>query len=417
MFPLKRLLERARHTRPTNRHQPSPWFAERMAAYFSALFLIYGVHISYFPVWLDWRGLRPEDIGLITALPIFARTILTPWLAARADAKSCHRSMIITMSIGSLLLALVISQVSSFWAIVLTAVPFAILISTVMPLTETLAVAGVRSAGHDYGRMRLWGSAMFLVTTVATGLLIDGYGAGITIWVMVVACAATAAAALMLPKPQPDPTPVVPKNQRAGAETGLIMALATQPLFFLFLFAVGAVMGSHATFYTFGALHLKAQGVTGAAFGMLWAISIFAEMALLAFSRPLVARFGPVRLLIAGAAAAIVRWGGMSLDPSFGVVVGLQILHALTYGATHVGAIHFISQAVSTRGAGTAQALYSAIGSGLITGAATIAAGQFYPALGSQTFLVMAALATVGLIAAITIDKTWDKQPIFKPLA
>ena len=409
---LRRAFEAAAGSAHGKRHEPSPWFAERIALYFSALFLIYGVHSSYFPVWLHWRGLGPEAIGYITAVPIFLRTVLTPWIGAQADTRHNHRQMIIAMSVACTGFALAVSQCSGFWPIFALSVPFAILISSIMPLTETLAVTGVRTAGHDYGRMRLWGSAMFLVTTVVTGTLVDKDGPGIAIYVMIAAAFATVGAALMLPKPVGEGGRDV-GTVKPPVDSGLVTALLSKPMFVAFLFAVGAVMGSHATFYTFGALHLKEQGISGAAFGALWTISIFAEMALLAFSAPLVERFGPVRLLIAGAAGGVVRWGAMGLDPSFGIVVGLQVLHALTYGATHVGAIHFIARAVPHRGAGTAQALYSAIGSGLITGVATIMAGQFYPHLAGRTFLVMAALSGAGLAVAIWIEKTWDNKPIF----
>jgi MFS transporter, PPP family, 3-phenylpropionic acid transporter len=401
---LQRALAAAAGSARGKRHEPSPWFAERIALYFSALFLIYGVHMSYFPVWLHWRGLGPEAIGYITAVPIFLRTLLTPWIAAQADARHNHRQMIIGMSAACAGFALLVSQCSGFWTIFAAAVPFAIFVSSIMPLTETLAVAGVRAAGHDYGRMRLWGSAMFLVTTVITGMLVDSAGAGIVIYVMILAALATVGAALMLPLPVSSSAGETATSKRA-ADRGLVAALLSKPLFVAFLFTVGAVMGSHATFYTFGALHLKAQGISGAAFGALWTISIFAEMALLAFSAPLIQRFGPVRLLIAGAMGGVIRWGAMSFDPSFGVVAGLQVLHALTYGATHVGAIHFIARAVPHKGAGTAQAL--------VTGAATIVAGQFYPHLAGKTFLVMAALSGAGLAVAIWIEKTWDRGPIF----
>lgn len=407
-----RVMAQASGSARGRRHDPSPWFAERLALFFSALFLIYGVHISYFPVWLHSRGLGPEAIGLITAVPIFVRTILTPMLAAHADTHRNHRVMALALSVTCAALAILVSLVSGFWPIFAIAVPFSILIASIMPLTETVAVAGVRSAGHDYGRMRLWGSAMFLVTTLATGMLIDWDGPRAVIVVMIAATIATAVAALLLPKPVADGMNAQARGRARLDDKGLVRALLRRPVFVVFLFCVGAVMGSHATFYTFGALHLKAQGLSGSAFGALWTISIVAEMVLLAGSAPLIARFGPVRLLMAGAAGAAVRWGAMSLDPPFSVLVGLQALHALTYAATHVGAIHFIARAVPTKGAGTAQALYSAIGSGLLTGVATLAAGQAYPHLAGKTFLLMAMLAGAGLAAAIWIDKTWDKTAI-----
>ena len=397
---------------PANRHLPSAWFAERMALYFGALFLIYGVHVTYFPVWLAWRGLRPEEIGLITALPIFMRTVLTPAIAAHADAQGNHRQVIIALSFASAVLALVISQCRTFWQILVAAVPFAIAIASIMPLTETLAVAGVRGAGHDYGRMRMWGSLTFLVATVAAGLLYDAYGGGAGIWGVCTAAMATAGAALLLPRP----VAAAPRAGEVGGatEAGLLTALLGTPVFVVFLLAVGAVMGSHAAFYTFGALHLKGQGISGTAFGALWGISIFAEIAVLAWSAPLIARLGPVRLLMAACVAGIVRWGAMSLDPPLAVLVVLQLLHAFTYGAAHLGAIHFIACAVPGRGAGSAQALYSAIGTGLIAGTATIAAGYLYPHLAGQTFLVMAAVSGAGLAAAIWVHKTWAGGPLLE---
>lgn len=398
---------------PFNRHLPSPWFAWRMALYFGALFLIYGVHISYFPVWLSWRGLTPEQIGLITALPIFLRTVLTPAIAAHADARGNHRQIIIALSAASAILALVLSLCTTFWPILLGAVPFAIVISSIMPLTETLAVAGVKGAGHDYGRMRLWGSVTFLAATVLAGVMYDWFGGGAGIWGICAAAIATAAAALMLPKPAI--MPVAGEDAVAeGAETGLLRALACDRVFVMFLLAVGAILGSHAAFYTFGALHLKSMGISGTAFGALWGISIVAEVWVLARSGDLVGRFGPVPLLMMAGVAGVLRWGAMSLDPPLAVLVLVQALHGLTYGAAHLGAIHFIARAVPGRGAGTAQALYSAIGSGLITGAATIAAGQFYPHLGGNTFLVMAALSGAGLAAAIWVHKTWTGSALLR---
>ena len=399
---------------PENRHLPSPWFAERMALYFGALFLIYGVHITYFPVWLAWRGLPPEEIGLITALPIFMRTVLTPAIAAYADARGNHRQVIVVLSMASAVLAFAISQCTTFWPILIAAVPFAIAIASIMPLTETLAVAGVRSAGHDYGRMRMWGSLTFLIATVTAGLLYDAYGGGAGIWGVCAATMATAGAALLLPKPVVAP---VEGENAEGTEAGLLAALLGKPVFVVFLLAVGAILGSHAAFYTFGALHLKAQGISGMAFGTLWGISIAAEIAVLAFSGPLLARTGALPLLMAAGVAAAVRWGAMSLDPPWWVLIAVQALHGVTYGAGHLGAIHFIARAVPGRGAGTAQALYSAIGTGLITGAATIAAGQLYPQLAGKTFLVMAALSGAGLAAAIWVHKTWAGGPLLEEAA
>jgi MFS transporter, PPP family, 3-phenylpropionic acid transporter len=393
-------------------HSPKTWFAERLALYYGALFMVYGAHITYFPLWLSWRGLTPQELGFITALPILMRIVIAPSIAAYADRHGNHRAVMIVLSITSAVLALIISQCATFWTLLLTVVPFAIAISSIGPLTETLAMAGARAEGHDYGRMRLWGSLTFLVATVLTGRLFDAFGASVGIWGMVGATLMTVGASLLLPHaPHEGPAP---PTVGLKPPQSLVWPLLRQPVFAMTLLAVGAIFGSHAAFYTFGALHLKGQGVSATAFGGLWAVSIIAEVALFAVSQPIVDRYGPIKLIMAAAAAGVIRWGAMSLDPSLATVVVLQVLHAATYGAAHLGIMHFIARAVPERGAGQAQALYSTIGNGLFTGLATLAAGQLYPLLAGQTFLIMAALSACGLAATIWVGKTWDGKVVLR---
>ena len=56
----------------------------------------------------------------------------------------------------------VMTGAGSFWPILGMTLLLSLASTTIMPLTETIAMAGVRQAGHDYGRMRLWGSVSFI---------------------------------------------------------------------------------------------------------------------------------------------------------------------------------------------------------------------------------------------------------------
>ena len=120
---------------------------------------------------LDAASLRitAEEIAAITAAPYFLRVFITPSVAVWADRTEMHRTIINALAWMALVLALLFAQMESFWTIFLFAVPFAIALSTSVPLTETIAVAGVRAHGLDYGRMRLWGSITFVVAGFAAG--------------------------------------------------------------------------------------------------------------------------------------------------------------------------------------------------------------------------------------------------------
>ncbi len=126
------------------------------------------------------------------------------------------------------------------------------------------------------------------------------------------------------------------------------------PLFVTFLLAAGLVHGSHGMFYTFGVLHWNSQGIPPEWIGTLWAIAIPGEVLLFAYSGAVVRRFGAIPLVGHRRAAAVVRWTAMSFDPPLALLFPIQLLHGFTYGAAHLGAMHFISRAVPDHAAGTA---------------------------------------------------------------
>lgn len=387
-------------------------FALRLALFYGALFLIYGVHLPYLPIWLNWRGLDPQEISVITATPFFLRVFITPTAAMAADHSKSHRLFALWLAWGGLGFALLLSQCSGFWLIFLTAIPFSICVSTIMPLTETIAVAGVRAGGLDYGRMRLWGSLTFIGANFVCGWLIDRVGAIASMWCLVAGAAATALAARFLPvrfgsgdEPRP-----AQKGSRTSprVSVGEALRLVRSPLFLFFLLGAGAVQGAHAMFYTFGALSWHEQGVSTLWIGVLWGVGVGCEVALFAYSGAAVRRVGPVALLVGGCFAALLRWSAMAFNPPLALLIPLQMLHGLTYGATHLGAIHFISEAVPESAQGTAQAFYSTVAAGLIMGGATLAAGSLYDRFAGGGYLAMAALSAVGLGAAFFVMMRWD---------
>src|SRR5690606_3913269 len=97
------------------------------------------------------------------------RVFVTPTVAVLGDRSGRHRVLVNLMAWLALSLALLLSQTHGFWGLLLVAVPLTAALSTILPLTETIAVGGVRAYGLDYGRMRLWGSLSFVVAGFACG--------------------------------------------------------------------------------------------------------------------------------------------------------------------------------------------------------------------------------------------------------
>ena len=94
-------------------------------------------------------------------------------------------------------------------------------------------------------------------------------------------------------------------------------------------------------------------------------------------------------------------------------IFGVQILHGLTFGAAHLGAIHYISDNVPESFAATAQGLYASVSSGIILGAAMVAAGPLYAAFSGQAYLAMAMVGAVALVGAtlLLVQRTRQRLP------
>jgi PPP family 3-phenylpropionic acid transporter len=385
--------------------------AVRVSLMYAAVFVIAGTQLPYLPVWLDWVGLSPHEIAVISALPMLVRVAVTPAIAFAADRRGDHRRFLIGLAWAGLGAALVLAQSAGFWPILLLALLFAVAVATVMPLTETVAMGGVKGAGLDYGRMRLWGSLSFIAASFCGGLAIDRFGAPAAVWLLVGGAALTALAAHGLPG-----SDAQGRSQETGAQPRIRLAdalgLLRSRLFATFLLAVGAVQAAHAAFYTFGTLHWAAQGISSSWSGVLWAIGVAVEIGLMAFSGSVVRRIGAVELIVLGAVASVVRWLAMGFDPPLVALVPLQALHGISYGATHIGAFYFLVEAVAERQAGTAQALYASITAGIAMGGAMLLSGQLYGTWGGRTYWAMAALAAVGLAASLALRSGRRRQTL-----
>jgi MFS transporter, PPP family, 3-phenylpropionic acid transporter len=195
----------------------------------------------------------------------------------------------------------------------------------------------------------------------------------------------------------------------AGGRRGRWAALgrlAADRGFWLFVVSAAALQASHQLYYGFGTLYWRALGFSDMVIGVLWAEGVVAEIVLFWYSAPLVARFGPLGLMALGGAAGILRWSLMGVFPGLGAAAVLQLLHALTFGASHLGAMHFIARRVPPGAAASAQSMYSALSAGFGSGLVMLAAGALYAAYGGQAYPFMALLSAAGLCGVLWLRRT-----------
>lgn len=397
------------------RRTPAARFAARVALFNLAAFLVAGAYLPYMPLWLGSRGLNEAQIGVVMATPLLVRVGITPVISAFADRSGDFRATLRALCVGTLLALAALAFTRSFQEILLCLTVYAISWTTIIPLSEALAMRGVRENGCHYGRMRLWGSLSFIVASLLCGAAVERWGAGAALPFLIAAAFALTAASTLLPGDETGRPPRLarfapPPEESAGrppatararqGEDGVLRSAA----FWLFLIAASAVQSAHGFYYAFGSIHWQSQQISGSMIGALWTLGVIAEIALFAWSDRLLVHFHPARLILLGALAAAVRWTAMAFDPPLATLAVLQLLHAFTFGATHLGAVHFISETVPRRYAATAQGLYAAAASGAALGAVTLASGPLYRSFGGAGYGAMALLACLSTAAALRLD-------------
>lgn len=381
-------------------------FAWRLGFLYAALFLVVGCYLPYLPVWLHWRKLDADEIAVLLAAPLFTRILFTPVISFAADRLGGRRTILIALAWGSLLSFLLLWAASGFWQMLLASVVLAVNWTTIMPLIETVAVTGIRTGALDYGRVRLWGSLSFIVASLGSGLIIGKIGPEVVLPLLVAATALMVLGAHLLPRElggRRSSAPSVLRGLKFADAFGLVRA----PLFLLFLLAASLIQASHALYYSFGSLNWRAQDIPDGAIGMLWSVGVVAEVALFAVSGRVIAYCGTARLLMLAGLAATLRWGVMAIDPPLWATALLQTLHAMSFGAAHLAAIHFLTHAVPEDRAATAQGLYAAIVAGLVLGTVTVASGPLYRTFAGGAYGAMAVLALIGAVCAYRLMRRW----------
>jgi PPP family 3-phenylpropionic acid transporter len=357
-----------------------------------------GVQLPFLPVWLAARGLDASAIGIVLAVPMVVRVFAIPLATRRADQHDALRLALViaacTAVAGYGALALVHGAIAITIAFAFASAAY----TPIMPLADTYALRGLGRLGRAYGPVRLWGSAAFMAGSIGAGVLLDIMPAGDLIWLVVAGMVLSAAAALAL-------APLAPHHDEAGVRAkspASAHALLRDRGFLAAAAAASLVQASHAVYYSFSALAWQAEGLDGTTIGLLWALAVVAEIVLFAFSGRL--PFTPTQLLIAGATGAALRWGAMALDPPVALLPPLQCLHALSFGATHLGALGFVARAAPAEFGATAQG-YLAVALGLVMAAATGVSGVLYATSVDLAYAAMALAAALG--AALAVVAHW----------
>ncbi|NQV98809.1 MAG: MFS transporter [Rhodospirillales bacterium] len=388
---------------------PHSLIPQRLSLNIFATFLVIGAYVPFLPVWLEGRGISKEEIGLIFAIALWAKIPVGLLVASIADQTGDRKITLIVISLVTLLGFCTFSLLQGFWQLLIAWAIVGTLLTTLIPLADSLAVIAIKRIQMDYGRVRLWGSVAFILVSIGGGFYLEGKPDDAVLHIILLGSALMVISACWVPNLREAPR----KKQRLA----LFELLAT-PSFVVFVLTAAVLQASHAALYGFATLSWIEAGIHKTIIGLLWAEGVVAEIALLACSGYLLRRLGSTGLFLLAGVAGILRWTVLGTTSSLPALFAVQALHALTFAGTLIASISYISQHVARDQAATAQGLYDGLAMGLLFGVAMAVAGWAYADIGPGVFYVMVGFSALGCCGALVLramQNTAKKQSASPP--
>lgn len=366
-----------------------------MRLYYFAFFANVGIIIPYLPLYFQSLGMTPIQIGVLTSITPLGRPFFAgAWTVPAERTNRRHAALVLASWLSAGAYALYLFP-SSFTGLVLVTIAVGATQAPVHAFAEATVLDASRTRRVDYGRIRVWGSVGFVVSSAILGWVLDAVPVRSMLYAIVGCAVLVAAACLILPRPL--------THAKHGRSS--LRGFLRRPGVVAFYSAAMLMQASHGAYYTFYTIHMSQQGHLSRTIGMLWGLGVVSEMVIMVYFSRFSRLLKPSRLLELCFLLAAVRWGAYSLSASLWVAIPAQVLHAFSFGAFHMAAVTATQRIFPDDIRASGQAVYSGTTFGLGTVAGAVTAGALYDVIGPFGLFgvsALIALAGAALIARAT---------------
>ncbi len=365
----------------------------RFILFYGVLFAGFGAASPFMPALFQSYGLAPGELGLVLAAGGVVRLGAGPLGGWVADWSGRPWLVLTGLVAASSVVAASYGPARGFFLLMLVSVLHAAVLSPVTPVADALIIqASDGGRAFSYGWVRGAASAAFILGVLGSGELIGATGLGGVVWLNASLLLLAACVALVLPR--------IGLNPAKGASLPSGRALLRSRPYLQLMLVAALVSGSHAMHDVFAVIRWQAAGLSARECGVLWALSVAAEVVVFVLVGPaLLRRLGPGRALAVSALAGVVRWVAVAQTSAFGVLALVEPLHGFTFALLHLACVQTIARVVPAGLAATAQAIYGSFAVGAVSVVMTVAAGPLYARFGAGAFWGMAGLCALAIPA------------------
>jgi len=370
---------------------PVPYW--RLSSFYLCYFATLGAFIPYWSLYLKENGFNSAEIGQLSALLVGTKVIAPNLWGWIADHSRKNLRIIRWTAFFAALLFAGFLAVQGYREYAWLTIAFSFFWNAPLPLYEAVTLAHLQADSHGYSRIRLWGSVGFILTVAAVGKLLDSQPIALLPYLITGLLCLNWLTTLVTPK----------SHSLSHDQSSISVAkIIKKPEVIAFLLVYVLLQFAHAPYYVFYTIYLKQHLYSTTSTGLLWSLGVIAEIFLFLFMKGILKCYSLRGILLISLLFTVLRWlliGGYV--ENMGLMVVAQLLHAGSFGGTHIAAIHFVHRYFDQQHQAKGQALYHSLSFGLGGMLGSLYSGYYWEQFGSHIiFSISAVSCGVGFIIA-----------------
>ncbi len=357
----------------------------RLSSFYFFYFATLGGFLPYWSLYLEHIHFNAIEIGELSALMVATKVIapnLWGWIADHTG-KSL-RIIRIASFFAALIFVGFLYKDNYIWVAMVT-IGFSFFWNAALPQFEAATLFHLKEEPHRYSKIRLWGSIGFILSVLGIGRIVDFYSIDYLPEMIVCLLSLIWLVSLI--------TPEVHVFHKEKNVIG-ISKIVKQPEVIAFFVVYMLLQLAHGPYYVFYSIYLNQFNYTSTVIGLLWALGVGAEVLLFVFMKRILVWFSLRSILLLSIFFSICRWLIIAFYvESLSSMIFAQLLHAASFGSSHVVAIHLVHKYFGEQHQGKGQALYSSLSFGLGGMIGSLFSGYFWDLYGAWFVYTLAAFS------------------------
>lgn len=346
-------------------------------------FALVALSIGWFGPYFKEIGFANAEIGIAIGV-LTGSKIISPYIWGAIGDRASNRLRIVQVGMaGSIIVATMLLLELTFGSLCLVLLLFGLFWNAIIAQFDTLTLSYLANQHYKYSTIRVWGSVGFILMMLASGWLFSvttlTHLPHLIIFVLVLS--------LLLSMALP-----TPKRKHVSVDRNhSILRVLCEPVVILFFFIVSLNQFAHGPLNVFFTLYVQDHGYTAFEAGQLWALGVFAEVILFFLIPNFIGRLDLKVLLSVSLILTAFRWWMIAWCVDLvAVLILIQLIHALSFGAIHAVSIEFVRRWFPDQFAGRGMALYSGLVFGAGGSLGAMSSGYAWDYLGSEVTFVIA---------------------------